>query len=668
MRINKVTFHNFRQFVGDQSADLTVDEKNPVVVIVGKNGSGKSTFIDSFTWCLYDYDLGEDSDDDVDKSPLNQMVQEKMKEGDEEKASVEVEIEVKGDVYFIKKVETFVKQSGRIKSTNVERKISAQKKGKFIEKEKKEVEDILPKGISRYFFFKGENLEDLGNPNNKVAREAIKDAITSILGMDILDGAIKHIGGQRGQLGVISSFEKEFASVTSGELKETNMALKKKREKKTDLEDINAGITQQIDGFDAIIDEIEILFKNNKTTKDIQIEITQLREDLKNCNNDLDIFFKSYINEMSKGMAKVLIAKMVKEALPIVEKNPTIGYGVPGMHADAINFLIIRQMCVCGTSLKDQNRLIEHLEKEKRYLPPESIGITVHGFKTIAEDYLDGNDDWNVLSESHNNLVDKRVQIVDLESKIKLKQKELYGTADLTDKVEQLKSANDKRDELIENRGGNRQQIEQLKEEIIKLKNRQDILASADKKNDVARQCTRTAELISQAFIDYRNNKHQRITDELTDLINEAFQTMYSDGKTKVIEISPDKFDISLYYIMDDNSKKKLSINEGQRVVLTCSYIVSIISLARSYIGRSNEYIEGDDYPVVMDAPFSKVDSENIERVANYMTGHTTQWIVLVNPKDWNASRKLLESKAKKVYELDKQSAIKTVIVNKGGL
>lgn len=55
MLLKKIKYHNFRPFIGDQEIDLTPDndEGKNVIVILGNNTFGKSTFVLSFIWCLY---------------------------------------------------------------------------------------------------------------------------------------------------------------------------------------------------------------------------------------------------------------------------------------------------------------------------------------------------------------------------------------------------------------------------------------------------------------------------------------------------------------------------------------------------------------------------------------------------------------------------------------
>ena len=90
MLLKRIKYHNFRPFIGDQEIVLTPDdnEDKNVVVILGNNTFGKSTFVLSFIWCLYGESRFSRKDD-----ILNKKIEAQMKFGQQESAIVEVEFE-----------------------------------------------------------------------------------------------------------------------------------------------------------------------------------------------------------------------------------------------------------------------------------------------------------------------------------------------------------------------------------------------------------------------------------------------------------------------------------------------------------------------------------------------------------------------------------------------
>lgn len=82
MLLKSIKLENFRQFC-NESIDFAQGEggKN-VTIIIGENGTGKTTFAQAFFWCLY----GETEFSD--KIILNKMVATEMTPGSEEKVRV----------------------------------------------------------------------------------------------------------------------------------------------------------------------------------------------------------------------------------------------------------------------------------------------------------------------------------------------------------------------------------------------------------------------------------------------------------------------------------------------------------------------------------------------------------------------------------------------------
>ncbi len=53
MLLQSITFHNFRQFKGNQTIVFSTDPDKNVTVIIGQNTFGKTTIVQAFIWCLY---------------------------------------------------------------------------------------------------------------------------------------------------------------------------------------------------------------------------------------------------------------------------------------------------------------------------------------------------------------------------------------------------------------------------------------------------------------------------------------------------------------------------------------------------------------------------------------------------------------------------------------
>ena len=84
MLIESIKLQNFRQFQNEFISFADGSDGKNVTIILGENGSGKTTFAQAFFWCMY----GETSF--LDKKLLNAKVASKMIPGAKETVRVEL--------------------------------------------------------------------------------------------------------------------------------------------------------------------------------------------------------------------------------------------------------------------------------------------------------------------------------------------------------------------------------------------------------------------------------------------------------------------------------------------------------------------------------------------------------------------------------------------------
>lgn len=152
MLLKSIKLENFRQF-RDESIDFAqgVDGKN-VTIIIGENGTGKTTFAQAFFWCLY----GETEFSD--KIILNKKVAAEMVPGNEKNVKVTLKLQHGAVDYKLIREQTYRKDySNNVKGDNTVFDIEIKDAGgnmSYIKKSQceSEVKAILPKELSRYFF------------------------------------------------------------------------------------------------------------------------------------------------------------------------------------------------------------------------------------------------------------------------------------------------------------------------------------------------------------------------------------------------------------------------------------------------------------------------------------------------------------------------------------
>ena len=114
MLLESITLENFRQFRHESIDFAQGDNGKNVTIIIGENGTGKTTFAQAFFWCMY----GETEFSD--KNMLNKLVAAEMKPGQESKVQVILKLRHGTVNYTLMREQTYRKDySNRVKDNTV---------------------------------------------------------------------------------------------------------------------------------------------------------------------------------------------------------------------------------------------------------------------------------------------------------------------------------------------------------------------------------------------------------------------------------------------------------------------------------------------------------------------------------------------------------------------
>lgn len=159
MLLKSIKLANFRQFLNEEITFASGENGKNVTIILGENGTGKTTFAQAFFWCLYgDTEFS-------DKMILNRLVANRLLSGQNAKVSVELLLRHGENTYTITREQTYTKDiSGNIKGANTVFDILRRDKTGNTTTVKptlreSEINSILPRELSKYFFFDGERIE-----------------------------------------------------------------------------------------------------------------------------------------------------------------------------------------------------------------------------------------------------------------------------------------------------------------------------------------------------------------------------------------------------------------------------------------------------------------------------------------------------------------------------
>lgn len=187
MRLQSIRLTNFRQFKGEQSFDLHSDSIKPVSLIFGANGAGKTTFLNAFTWTLY----GTMSQDvEQQERLITDSVWRASPIGDSIKIAVELTFDHEGRDYRALRGANVRKESDLQTPVFPEVQLwTTQPDGssETVGAAQQTIYTILPRGVSRFFFFNGERIENLVK---KGAYREVQQDIKVLLDLEQVERAL----------------------------------------------------------------------------------------------------------------------------------------------------------------------------------------------------------------------------------------------------------------------------------------------------------------------------------------------------------------------------------------------------------------------------------------------------------------------------------------------
>lgn len=191
MIFTQLVLENFGRFYGRQALRLAPG----VYVLHGRNGLGKTTLLNAVRWVLY----GHYRDRQDRAVPPEVMLNRPARREGTRQFSVELTIEEGSDSYLIRRTQVVSEVSSPPSEMYVERNglpVTAADQVRV-------VAHLLNEDISRFFLFDGEQLQKYESLllHEDTASQLIKQSIEQILGLPVLEDAIRDLAAVKDELG-----------------------------------------------------------------------------------------------------------------------------------------------------------------------------------------------------------------------------------------------------------------------------------------------------------------------------------------------------------------------------------------------------------------------------------------------------------------------------------
>jgi DNA sulfur modification protein DndD len=625
VKLRSITLTNFRQFKGVQTLNLTSDPVKPVSLIFGANGAGKTTFLNAFTWALY----GTMSDDVEEQDRLvTDSVWRSLPHGQATAVAVEVEFDHEGRDYRLLRHAELRKESdeqGRVSPAPQLWTTLPDGSSEVVGAPQETIYSILPRGVSRFFFFNGERIENLVKKGSYA--EVQKD-IKVLLDLEQVERALAHLPKVDRRLTQdLKKYGGDKASQLQEEIDQLQESEARAREELLVLEGDLATLHEEREA-------ILHLLRENAEVAPIQAQRDAVTDELATARDTRNAAlmeratliatkgWQAFTNDLGSDTRAMAEGLYRKGALPAPLKR------------EFVDKLLEDGTCICGTPLRERSISWEQVTAWRQRAGLQAVETA-----------------WQQLSGQITPLDAAREE---LRRSLALLAKRIGEERDRVERLEERKSELDGRlrDSRLEDVQGletNRMEFDNrigIKQQRIGVATAQldEVLKNIDHRTKERSRAEVTDELAGKALA--RSNLVQSVNKALKQIlaIREEEMRKRLDAELKSIfggithqnhvPTLNKGFELTLHKEVD-GIELPVPKSTGENQILSLSFVAAVSKLAREI--RQERRAEGRSaadagtYPIVMDAAFGSLDQDYQEAVSRALAKMAPQLVVLVS-------------------------------------
>lgn len=656
MIIKSIQLCNFRQYKGEQMPIVfSTDEEQNVTIILGVNTSGKTTLSQAFRWCLYDQCNYKPQE------LLNREVEDDMNPGEAKDVYVEIILEHEKREYQIRRTNTYyMNEKYQLMLKNSSLKVQYREDdGQTQPVRSEECEDtinkILPEDLSDYFFFDGEQVSEINNKRD------VAKAVRGLLGIDVIAEARDRLDPKRATT-VTGKFIKELDIGSDDKSMGWKTSLAQKQSDRDEYITRRDNAKKEIEGFEQRKEDLASLLKANEDVKILQKERETLERIISQTKDSIEKSKKRIKADFGRGAVAFFAIPAIDRAMKVIDNAKEFDEGIPEMRRPAIDHILNRGYCICGTDLTNNAGAVEKVEYEGSLIPPAHIGTEISNKKREFNRYLQ--ESVNFPKETIDNFKDfKRLlnqldihnkQMGDVSEKIS-------GSGNID--ISRLESEYRQNEIYLKDKTGLfhrlNQQIEDAENIIERAEKEIEKLAQGADKNQKLLLYIDYATAVFNWLNDTYIRKEKEVKGLLLESVNHIFKKMYHGERSVDMD---ENYHIKLL----TTSLGATDESKGLETVKNFAFIAGLVDLARRKVQSADDIDDMDlalereinesiePYPLVMDAPFSNADEIHIQNISDILPDIAEQVILIVMEKDWIHAQETLSKKVGKSYRIEK--------------
>lgn len=642
MIIKSIELNNFRIYKGENLIDLSVTDDENILIISGKNGYGKTTFLMSLVWCLYGRQMSDV--DEIYKREIedNGNYRQYIKNSLNRLAAHEGETKFSVSITFsnvnipdvtcneLKVTRTYFTAGNKEEELEVliDNDISelAQEVGKEIF-----IRDfIMPKEIAKFFFFDAEKIVSLAEIHTAEERLKLSRAYSEVLGIKQYESLKDDLGSYLTKLKSETANAEEKRTLKELTVKADNAGdrITELNEKIADLEEDSLGLKYEINqlqeklikhGSLITIEELNEL-KSRRETLDVTVG---------NLNNELKGHYEFIPFAIAGNLLTEVLEQVIKERNVIVQKFDTekvealtdevinelisvpkpsdivFNYKVQDFYVDNLKKLLKKHLGGGSATSNNATKILHNFsESEKAELTQFVNNIRLsfkETFNRISADFVRAKNELNEIS--------KKIKLAEE------KAEDALVKADRQRKGEIEKQYEDKHREigiLTVEIDDKQNVILQTKKEIKRISDKLEV--SKDKLK-ISQEVESSIQYLKKFIAEFKIAKKQSLSKKIKEGLDLLLHKKDFISEVNV-EIVGENIEINL---LDSRGKEisKDSLSKGEKQLYATA-------LLKGLVEESNI-----DFPVFIDSPMQKFDVDHSSSIVKYFYPKVSNQVII---------------------------------------
>ncbi len=601
MIIKRLVLHNFGVYAGTNTFEFNGEK--PVVLIGGMNGRGKTTFLEAILLALYSSNSFAYTEGKF--SSYSRYLKSFINKADGSNQSyVELEFELNTEERYL------IHREWNGNTQRVHEDISVKLNGEYnsflTENWSMFIENILPSGLSNFFFFDGEKIAILAEEDTD---EQMKESIRTLLGINIVDkleGDLKRIRAKA---------EKE--NTAKYDVSESNRLRVAKEDAENKLEELDTNIISLNEKIIEIGKQLEVE-KVNYTTKGG--EIVEKKQELFQERASINAKIQADAEQLVELSASALPLLMTKDLLKKIEIHSK------EERQNKENELAVKKVSELYNAYSLENKSDE-ITQFMKYIESNMKKRDVEILYQLSDSSY-----YQVCSLNDSILFElKNAAIKNLEEKRKLQERldeiDSYLAVEIDEKaiskiyrkileLEKMKAFLEvDKDGLLRQRPNLNGDVMKLNAEFNKyVEGMLSNLELNDDNNRVVKYIHKVTDVLEAYKVKLQEQKVVHLAETMT-----ACYKKLANKKSLISYIKMDPKSLDFCYYNDKNEivpKKRLSAGEKQLMVVALLWSLAICSKRK--------------LPVIIDTPLSRLDSmHRIAFIKTYFPNASDQTIIL---------------------------------------